>query len=127
MKAAVVIVHGETITEEYAAVFLANRINLVTVAYRTGEPIGLLISHLIDMADGGPRELFVYEIDVVEAERRKGIGSRLIAKTMEEASPLGAGNVFVITEESNISARRLYLSSGFTQSEKPAVGFEFTF
>ncbi len=54
-------------------------------------------------------------IAVLPECRRLNIGKVLLEKTMEKAREMGVCEVFLEVRESNLAARRLYLSSGFVE------------
>ena len=59
-----------------------------------------------------PPELWVNEIGVAEAYRRQGVGRRMLDVLFAHASSLGCRDAWVLTEESNTVARRLYDRAG---------------
>jgi ribosomal protein S18 acetylase RimI-like enzyme len=81
-----------------------------------GDPEGLLGDPrtLMFVAFDGERPVFVYEVDVVESHRRRGIGSALLARLAEVARERGIRAGFVLTDEDNAAANALYRSAGGT-------------
>jgi ribosomal protein S18 acetylase RimI-like enzyme len=65
-----------------------------------------------DIIDGGPNA-FITAWYVTSSKRRKGTGSKLLRKAIEEAVKKGA--VGIETSTTNSEARRLYEKHGFKQ------------
>ena len=57
-----------------------------------------------------PRELWINEVGVAPAWRRRGVGTRLMQKTLEHARALGCREAWVLTEPDNAAALALYAS-----------------
>jgi len=58
-------------------------------------------------------QVLLYEIDVVESFRHRGVATKLIKKLEEIALRLGASEIWVLTAEDNAPAMRLYERAGF--------------
>ncbi len=71
--------------------------------------------------------MFVNEVGVAPAFRRRGIGRRLLAQLFARAEALGCSQAWVGTEPQNIAARRLYAAAGGTEEPEPFVMVAFTF
>ncbi len=61
-------------------------------------------------------ELHLANIAVAPAERRKGIGTALLAKVEEFGRELGASSVYLEVRESNVGAQAFYRRQGFVQT-----------
>lgn len=59
-----------------------------------------------------PPELWVNELGVSERYRHQGVGRRMLDALFAHASTLGCKDAWVLTEESNKIARRLYDRAG---------------
>ena len=57
-------------------------------------------------------------IATIPEERRKGYGGLLLDKILENARNTGVLRIFLEVRESNVGARRLYLSRGFVEIGK---------
>lgn len=79
------------------------------IAVEDGEVLGYGILRLIDVGE-------ILLIGVRPEDRRKGIGKALVKAMLERANP--DENVFLEVRESNMAARRLYLSMGFMQTAR---------
>ena len=57
-------------------------------------------------------ELFINEVGVADACQGQGLGKRLVQALLAHARELGCVAAWVLTEEDNAAARRLYASAG---------------
>ena len=69
--------------------------------------------------------LFVYEVEVTESHRRRGIAKALLERLAELARERGIPAGFVLTEEDNLPANVLYRGAGGVSSK--AVMWEFSY
>lgn len=60
----------------------------------------------------------ILRIAVLEGFRRRGIGRKLLEELVRSARERGAGEIALEVRESNLSARRLYISSGFQEEAR---------
>lgn len=61
----------------------------------------------------GAAELHINNVAVREDFRRRGLGSALLLKILEEGRKLGAGNAFLEVRSGNLVAQALYQRCGF--------------
>ena len=66
-----------------------------------------------------PPELFINEVGVADGYQGQGLGRRLLDALLAHARSLGCVAAWVLTEEDNRIARRLYASAG--GEEQPGV------
>lgn len=90
---------------------LADEATIFLVAFDGGDPVGFAFGHVLPRRHGAPTILFVYEVDVAESHRRRGIGKAL----MRELIRLGGTDAFVLAEPGNEAANALYASLGGTR------------
>jgi len=64
---------------------LADSRTLLLVAFDSGQSVGFVLAHELPRRHGDPAKLFVYEIDVAESHRRRGVASALLAELAELA------------------------------------------
>lgn len=83
-------------------------------AFDGEEPVGFAFGYVLPRRHGAPTTLFVYEVDVHERYRRRGIAKELMRRLGEES---GAGEGFVLTEPDNEAANALYRSLGGVPAE----------
>ena len=91
----------------------------VWVAEVEGELAGFAYAHDLPRIDGDTN-VFLYELEVDERFRRRGLGRALV----EEAKRLAAGRrMFVLTDSDNEAALRMYAAAG--GESEPDVIFRF--
>ena len=109
-----------------AEALLADPRTLMLVAFDAERPVGFVLAHELPRRHGVRAKLFVYEVDVTESYRRRGIGSALLARLAELAREQGIPAGFVFTEPDNGPANALYRSAGGA-TETVAVQWGFTY
>jgi ribosomal protein S18 acetylase RimI-like enzyme len=87
---------------------LPTRRHVVLVA---GELEGFLLAYVLPRLDGR-LGVFLYELEVAEPVRRRGIGSSLVEEAKRVSREAGAFERYVLTEPDNRAANRLYESTG---------------
>lgn len=92
--------------------FLENPDNALFLALWEGMFAGFLTAHRLQRFDKRRAEILLYEIGVDENFRKRGIGKALIEKVKEWGKEVGADEVWVLTNKSNLAANALYQSSG---------------
>ena len=105
---------------------LADPRTLMLVAFDADRPVGLVLAHELPRRHGVPAKLFLYELDVAESHRRRGIASALLARLAELARERCIPYGFVLTEPDNGPANALYRSAGGA-TETVAVQWGFTY
>jgi aminoglycoside 3-N-acetyltransferase I len=100
------------ISTEYAHGFLADPRHFVIIAEIGGDPVGYLLAYRLERIDRPSAKMFIYEIDVSEPHRRKGIGTSLINAIREVVRRDELMNAFVITNYANEGAVAFYKSTG---------------
>ena len=63
----------------------------------------------------GPDEWEIENVVVAVGQRRRGLGSRLVQQILLAARGAGATAVLLEVRESNVAARQLYASLGFSE------------
>jgi [ribosomal protein S18]-alanine N-acetyltransferase len=82
---------------------------LVLVVERESQLTGFVIARII------VDEIEIQNIAVELGSRSRGIGSQLVAKTLEIAANRGFGGALLEVRESNIAARNMYEKQGFLE------------
>jgi ribosomal protein S18 acetylase RimI-like enzyme len=72
-----------------------------------------------------PAELWINEVGVAPSHQRRGLGQRLLYLIFRAGAALGCREAWVLTNESNAAAMRLYESVGGSDSAEEAVMFTF--
>jgi aminoglycoside 6'-N-acetyltransferase I len=91
---------------------LADPRMLLLAAFDGERPVGFVLAHALPRRHGDPAKLFVYEVEVQETQRRRGIASALLERLAEFARERGIRTGFVLTEPDNRPANALYRSAG---------------
>jgi ribosomal protein S18 acetylase RimI-like enzyme len=92
--------------------FLAEAGHHLLVAYDEEErPVGFASGVELTHPDKGT-EMFLYELGVDEASRRRGIGRALVEALAALARERGCYGMFVFTDEDNAAALATYRSAG---------------
>jgi ribosomal protein S18 acetylase RimI-like enzyme len=105
---------------------LADPRTLMLVAFDGERPVGFVLAHELPRRHGDRVKLFVYEVDVSESHRRRGIAKALLARLAELARERGIRAGFVLTEPDNGPANALYRSAGGA-TETVTVQWEFRY
>ncbi len=90
-----------------------------------GVPMGFVFGYELPRRHGDPSILFVYELEVDAACRRRGIASRLLRELAQVARARGIRTGFVLTNASNAAAMRLYESVGGARPNDDDVMWDF--
>jgi GNAT superfamily N-acetyltransferase len=64
---------------------IADERTIFVAAFDGDEPVGFAFGYLLPRRHGEPSMLFVYELDVVEGHRRRGIATRLMEELFAHA------------------------------------------
>jgi ribosomal protein S18 acetylase RimI-like enzyme len=89
----------------------------ILLAYVDGEPAGYAVICRIPKADERAGFLFVDELHVLRAYRRRGVARALLARVDELARELGLHGVRLLVRPGNEPARSLYRKTGFEEYE----------
>lgn len=83
----------------------------IAVALDGNLVVGMATAFHYSQPDKRP-ELFINEVGVADAFQGRGLGKRLVQALLARAEALGCVAAWVLTEEENTAARRLYSSIG---------------
>ncbi len=72
-------------------------------------------------------QLFINELAVATSHQNRGIGQRLLASLLGKGRALRCTEAWVLTEESNTFARRLYASGEGVRAPSKCVMYTFDF
>jgi ribosomal protein S18 acetylase RimI-like enzyme len=103
---------GKAVSSEYLKEFLASPTNYLIVAEIENNLAGFLLAHALQRLKQESHKMFIYEIDVGETYRRKGVGTALIQYILEIVRQEKMMNAFVFTSHSNKGAVEFYKSTG---------------
>lgn len=96
--------------DEAQTALLADDRTVFVAAFDGETPVGFAFGYALPRRHGRPSIFFVYEIDVDERYRRRGIGRRLMEEVL-----FGQEEAFVLTDAGNEAAMALYASLGGTR------------
>jgi ribosomal protein S18 acetylase RimI-like enzyme len=85
---------------------------LFLVAFDGERPMGFVLAHELPRRHGDPSNLLVYEVDVAEVYRRRGVGKALLDDLATLARRRGIREGWVLTDEDDHAAMALYRSAG---------------
>jgi ribosomal protein S18 acetylase RimI-like enzyme len=92
--------------------YLADRRNVLFLAYSGDNPIGFLRGTTLRQLHTRRPQMFLYEIGVRSGFRRRGVGRCLIERLLAYCRARGFDEVFVLTSPSNRAAVGLYRATG---------------
>lgn len=113
-------------SKEYTAEMLARNDFHAIVALENERLIGGLTAYEMRMFKRETTEMFLYEIEVVEAHRQQGVGKALIEFLKRICDEKGIVEMFVGTEKDNRAARALYAATG-GKADEDSVWFNYLF
>ena len=98
----------------------------VWVAEVDGEPAGFAYAYVLLRIDG-ETGVFLYELDVDERFRRRGVGRALVEEARTLAERVDALKMWVDTSYDNEPARRTYAAAGGTPSAEATLIYGWRF
>jgi ribosomal protein S18 acetylase RimI-like enzyme len=113
-------------TREPRTALLHDPRTLFLVAFDGDTPVGFVLAYALPRRHGLETTLCVYEIEVSEKHRSRGIGRRLMRELRASAREQGIAEGFVLTDADNAAAMRLYASAGGTRSDVVEWDFDYT-
>jgi ribosomal protein S18 acetylase RimI-like enzyme len=113
----------ESVEPDLIARYLADQRHHLVAAYADDEPAGVATATEILRPDKPP-ELFLNELVVMPAFRRRGVASSLLAEIRRLAAERGCITIWVLTEEDNDGGIATYRAAGGRRVEGTTVMFE---
>lgn len=104
--------------------FLADDRHHLVLGLLEGKPAGFASAVEVFHPDKSP-ELFLNEIGVKEWARRRGVGRALIEELKRIGRARGCSEIWVLTDEGNPAAMKLYGSTGGRWGGEHQVMFEY--
>ena len=117
-------VFDEPIDANWSAEFLADSRHHLAAAIEDGVIVGIA-SAVHYVHPDKPPELWINEVGVAETHRRRGIARQLLQALFDRGRGLGCSQAWVLADQSNTVAHRLYQSAGGEAAPEPAIMFEF--
>lgn len=96
----------------YAARILAKDHVIALVARQNGDVIGALVAYQLDKLEQERSEIYIYDLAVAAAHRRKGVATALISRIKALARERGAWVVYVQADHGDEPAIALYTGLG---------------
>jgi len=100
--------------------FLADPNHHLLIAYSGDVPAGFVSGVEVTHPDKGT-EMFLYELAVVEAHRRQGIGTTLVEALRDLAREQGCYGMWVLTDDDNAAAGATYRKAGGEVESQPLM------
>ncbi len=110
------------VDSRWAAEFLGDERHHLVVALDDACVVGMASAMHYVHPDKRP-ELWVNEVGVAESHQGQGIGRKLLEAIFARGRALGCSEAWVLTDESNTAARKLYARTGGVES--PALMYSF--
>jgi aminoglycoside 3-N-acetyltransferase I len=98
--------------DEYLGALLSRPHVIALVALVDGQVVGGLVAYELDKLERARREIYIYDLAVAEAQRRRGIATALIERLRAIAAERGAWVVFVQADYGDDPAIALYEKLG---------------
>ena len=108
------------------AEFLSDLRHHLVVAVEANVVVGFVSAVHYVHPDKPSPELWINEVGVAGSHRGRGVGKTMMARMLEHARTLGCSEAWVLTDEDNEAARRLYASQGGAESTGHVM-YTFTF
>lgn len=103
---------SERASPEHMRRFLANAANVLFAALKDGLPVGFLLAHKLERLDNKLSSVLVYEVEVAEEHRRKGVATGMIQALQRTCAMDRSGDMWLICDDTNAAALALYRSTG---------------
>ena len=117
-------VFDNPIDERLAKEFLSDPRHHIVVAVEDGMVIGFA-SAIHYIHPDKPEELWIDEVGVSPAHQRKGAAKAILIELLRLGKRLGCRSAWVLTDKSNMAAKRLYSSVGGRVDPGDTVMYEF--
>jgi aminoglycoside 6'-N-acetyltransferase I len=108
----------------WSAEFLADPRHHLAVAI-DGDIVVGMASGVHYLHPDKPPQFFINEVGVAGSYQGRGIGRRVLDALLDRGRELGCSEAWVLTDESNSIARKLYAAAGGLVDSEPAVMYTF--
>jgi aminoglycoside 3-N-acetyltransferase I len=103
-------------SDTYLQSLLAKPQFIVLAAMQANEVVGGLAAYVLEKFEQDRREIYIYDLAISEAHRRKGLATHLIKNLQQIAREKNAYIIFVQADPGDDPAIRLYESFGVKES-----------
>lgn len=104
--------------------FLNDQRHHLAVAIDQGQVIGFA-SGVHYVHPDKPSELWINEVGVSPSHQGRGVGKAVVRALLQHGERLGCGQAWVLTDDANTAAMKLYASVGGKAEPVPSVMFTF--
>lgn len=118
-------VFDDPVIPTVAAEFLADPRHHIAVAIADGIIVGFASAVCYVHPDKPAPEFWINEVGVASTHQGRGIAKQIMACLFDKARQLGCAEAWVLTEQDNTAAKRLYQSAGGIEAANNVVMFEF--
>jgi aminoglycoside 3-N-acetyltransferase I len=98
--------------DRYLEALLARDTFVAVAAFARGEVVGGLAGYVLPKFEQARSEIYIYDLAVAEAERRRGIATALVGAVQRLAAERGIWVVFVQADHGDDAAIALYTKLG---------------
>lgn len=109
-------VFDHPVDPDLTAEFLSDPRHHLAIAIDAGQVVGMASGVHYIHPDKAP-ELWVNEVGVAPSHRGQGVGRRVLGVLLEHGRALGCNEAWLLTDDSNAAARRMYAAAGGRESE----------
>ena len=99
-------------SDDYLRQALEREAVIALVAEDAGTIVGGLVAYVLDKLEQERSEIYIYDLAVAEAHRRRGIATALIAEVQSIAADIGAWVIYVQADHGDDPAIALYTKLG---------------
>lgn len=98
--------------DAYLTALLARDNFIVVAALNRDAVVGGLAAYVLDKFERARKEIYIYDLAVLDSHRRRGVATALIRRLQTVAHDRGAYVIFVQADQGDTPAIRLYESLG---------------
>jgi ribosomal protein S18 acetylase RimI-like enzyme len=106
-----------------AAEFLSDPRHHLAIAIEDGQIIGMASGVHYVHPDKAP-ELWINEVGVATGYQGRGVGRRVVSVLLDHGRTLGCQEAWLLTDDSNAAARRMYAAAGGRETRQIMVTFD---
>lgn len=107
--------------------FLKNDSNIFLIALFNNDIAGFIYGYRLQRPETNRSKFFIYEIEVFNKHRKKGVGTSLINFFNNIAKEHKGISTFVLTNKSNVGACKLYEKTGAVKTNTDDVLYSYFF
>ena len=119
-------VFDHPISQKRLQIFLNDPRHHMAIACRHGVLIGF-VSAVDYIHPDKPKELWINEVGVGEAWRRRGVATALMKAMLDHGRAIGCDQAWVLTEPDNAAANALYASLDHLGVKRPSQALMYSF